>query len=294
MKTAREVAHAIVCERQASEWCHWTTDRTVHAHYCDTLTADLEARDAEHEAEAKRLKGLIDRDGTGLAAALVEVKKRAEGGRWISEGRGSYKYDEDDYRKETGWLVADVVRIAAEALRASGNLANEAFHPTEALATLSRQGEGDVVEAAGSAAGLLEDFANEHDYCLACHMGCPLSHDHYTEDERNCILTHADDCITHRLRARLRDAEALLRLFVDASENAFDPNCAWDNGKPCYTCRAHTFLTSPVDLGGPRPGAVPRAETCGTCGRSDGTHWEAACTGHPPTPSPPPGPTKGP
>lgn len=46
-RTAREVAHEIVCERQQSEWCHWTTDRTVHAHYCDFLTVFLESDRAE-------------------------------------------------------------------------------------------------------------------------------------------------------------------------------------------------------------------------------------------------------
>ena len=48
MKTAREVAHAIVCERQESEWCHWSSNKEAHAHYCDSLTAAIAARDAEH------------------------------------------------------------------------------------------------------------------------------------------------------------------------------------------------------------------------------------------------------
>ncbi len=38
---ARRVAHAIVCERQDSEWCHWSSNKDAHAHYCDTLTAAL-------------------------------------------------------------------------------------------------------------------------------------------------------------------------------------------------------------------------------------------------------------
>lgn len=103
--------------------------------YADALEkarAELAAVRAERDEarrEVERLKGLLHRDRTGLAAALVEVKKRAAGGRWISEGRGSYAWDEDDYRKETGWLVTDIVRLAEEALHASGNLANEAFHP---------------------------------------------------------------------------------------------------------------------------------------------------------------------
>jgi len=48
MKTARELAHSIVCERQESEWCHWSSNKESHAHYCDSLTAAIEARDAEH------------------------------------------------------------------------------------------------------------------------------------------------------------------------------------------------------------------------------------------------------
>ncbi|TAL29083.1 MAG: hypothetical protein EPN98_21830 [Phenylobacterium sp.] len=79
--------------------------------------------------EVTRLKSLIDRDRTGLAFGLDKARKTARGYRWICEGRGPYAYDDDRYREETGRLVDAIVAIADEHLRASGELANEAFHP---------------------------------------------------------------------------------------------------------------------------------------------------------------------
>ncbi len=72
-RTARELAHAIVCERQQSEWCHWTTDRTVHAHYCDTLTDALTAARnlALEEAATALATCKWNHADPGLTAALV-------------------------------------------------------------------------------------------------------------------------------------------------------------------------------------------------------------------------------
>jgi hypothetical protein len=81
------------------------------------------------ETEVERLKALLHRDKTGLAKGLEDVLKRARAAGWIAEGRGSYEWDDDRYRQETGWLVRDVASIALAALKASGTLVNEAFHP---------------------------------------------------------------------------------------------------------------------------------------------------------------------
>lgn len=100
-------------------------------------TAAIEQRDRERSVtsdvdEIARLKALINRDRTGLVLGLDKARKVARGFRWIAEGRGPYAYDDDRYRQETGNLIDQVVAIAEEHLKASGSLADEAFHPTEA------------------------------------------------------------------------------------------------------------------------------------------------------------------
>jgi hypothetical protein len=79
--------------------------------------------------EIRRLKELLDRDRTGLANALNGVIRIAKGYDWLCEGRGPYQYDDNRYRMEIGVLITSVIHTASEALRTSGNLANEAFHP---------------------------------------------------------------------------------------------------------------------------------------------------------------------
>ena len=79
--------------------------------------------------EVERLKGLLNRDRTGLAAGLDAVRKIATSYDWICEGRGTYAYDDDRYRMEVGALITQVVAAVTEALRASGAVVDEAFHP---------------------------------------------------------------------------------------------------------------------------------------------------------------------
>lgn len=73
----------------------------------------------------KVLEGALDRDKTGLAAALALIVEEVKGRRWICEGRGPYRYDEDGYRLETGWAFDAIEKIAKEALSASGKLASD-------------------------------------------------------------------------------------------------------------------------------------------------------------------------
>jgi hypothetical protein len=69
----------------------------------------------------------LDRDKTGLAAALAAIREEVKGRRWICEGRGPYQYDDDRYRKETGFALDAIEKLAADALAASGKLAHEAL-----------------------------------------------------------------------------------------------------------------------------------------------------------------------
>lgn len=83
----------------------------------------------EQASEIWRLKELINRDRTGLALGLNTVIQIAKGFDWICEGRGPYEYDDDRYRMEVGSLITKVIDTADKCLFASGERANEAFHP---------------------------------------------------------------------------------------------------------------------------------------------------------------------
>lgn len=109
--------------------------RRVRLHE-DTTREHLEHAGVEHEAllraeraetEVARLKELLDRDRTGLAAALGECRRAAQSRWWIVEGRGSYEWDDERYRRETGAGLQEIVEICSKALAASGKLADAAF-----------------------------------------------------------------------------------------------------------------------------------------------------------------------
>lgn len=78
-------------------------------------------------AEVERLRAALDRDKTGLAAALAEITAEVKGRRWICQGRGSYTYDDDRYRREAGFAFDAIEKIAVAALSASGKLAHDAL-----------------------------------------------------------------------------------------------------------------------------------------------------------------------
>ncbi len=81
--------------------------------------------EAQLAEKVKTLEAALDRDKTGLAAALAKIVEEVKGRRWICEGRGPYRYDEDGYRQETGWAFDAIEKIAKDALAASGKLASD-------------------------------------------------------------------------------------------------------------------------------------------------------------------------
>lgn len=93
---------------------------------------DAEALIAKQEEEIGRLKELIDRDRTGLAKALNGVRQVLQSHYWIPLGEwGSYEWNErteNNFRAEIKRAFDEAENIAVAALRASGDLANEAFH----------------------------------------------------------------------------------------------------------------------------------------------------------------------
>lgn len=75
--------------------------------------------------ENRKLQDAVDRDKSGLAGALGAVLKEVEGRRWVVQGRGSYEWNDDKYRQETGWALEAIEKIATDALAASAKLAHE-------------------------------------------------------------------------------------------------------------------------------------------------------------------------
>jgi hypothetical protein len=94
-------------------------------------------------AEVKRVRGLIDRDRTGLAEALEKVGKEVSGRWWMrptADGGNwaSYSYEEQSeeaLRKEIGWAFDAIAKLAASGLAESGRRADLAFHPERAAPT---------------------------------------------------------------------------------------------------------------------------------------------------------------
>ena len=120
--------------------------RTDSREIIEELAAALESDRAllqEAQAEVLRVRDLIDRDRTGLAQAIDEMVKEAQGRLWIVEGRGSYEWDDERYRKEAGHALKAIVALGKAALLASGKLADAAFH-TEREHSLA---EGVAVQA---------------------------------------------------------------------------------------------------------------------------------------------------
>lgn len=99
------------------------------------LLDDLDAKDAEIE----RLRDLLDRDRTGLAAALNAIRVVTRGYGWIPSGElGCYtspgcgeggELTEKALRAECGRLIDEVTRIASDGLAKSATLATAAFSP---------------------------------------------------------------------------------------------------------------------------------------------------------------------
>jgi hypothetical protein len=85
------------------------------------------------QAEIDRLKKLLDRDHTGLAAALVSVQKTVRSWGWIADGEwGSYEYherSEEALRQEVDRCFDEITKTAQSALRESGTRAGAAFVP---------------------------------------------------------------------------------------------------------------------------------------------------------------------
>jgi len=94
------------------------------------------ARAEKAEAEVVRVRGLIDRDRTGLGHALNHVRDILCGYGWLAgDSWGSYSYEEQTIktlRQEIGWMMDACNKAIETGLRESGDLAMSAFRPESA------------------------------------------------------------------------------------------------------------------------------------------------------------------
>lgn len=99
----------------------------------ESLKAAVLRTALEANAEIDRLKKLLDRDQTGLAAALNRCRQVGKGYFWIALGEwGSYDYTEQTQktlREEIGRCLEEIENTAVAALRESGTRAAAAFQP---------------------------------------------------------------------------------------------------------------------------------------------------------------------
>lgn len=93
---------------------------------------------ANSKAEVTRLRSIIERDRTGLAAGLADVRKIVGGYGWLAREDEwmSYEYHERSekaLRQEMADCIDQVEAAALGALQASGKRVTEAFRPETAL-----------------------------------------------------------------------------------------------------------------------------------------------------------------
>lgn len=127
--SADEIRFTYTLARRSETW------KTVCESH-ERLRAELDGtatllRDAE--AEVLRLRGLIERDRSGLAAGLAKVRRIVAGWDWLGcPGEwGCYDHTQKTVatlRDEIGRCLAEIETTAIDALRASGSLVSEAFH----------------------------------------------------------------------------------------------------------------------------------------------------------------------
>ena len=104
---------------------------------CPVLAEECDRLKSENE----RLRAALNRDKTGLGAALNEIRVEVRGRSWMApDGNwASYSYEDhntETLRKEIGWAFDAIEKIAADALSASGKLAHETL--TEAHVPVSQ------------------------------------------------------------------------------------------------------------------------------------------------------------
>lgn len=65
--------------------------------------------ETETECALARARHAIDRDRYVVAYCITMIESACRGRQWTLEGRGSYEWDDDGYRKEFGFWLDDVL-----------------------------------------------------------------------------------------------------------------------------------------------------------------------------------------
>lgn len=124
-----EVLNAHARKHSVCAYCGNETERTPEAMEAHARTCEKHPL-SKALAQLAALREALDRDQTGLAAALNKIITHVKGFAWLLEGRGSYEWDDDRYREEAGHAMRPVIELATEALAASGAIANSTLAST--------------------------------------------------------------------------------------------------------------------------------------------------------------------
>ena len=73
------------------------------------------------EAENARLRAVVERDRSAVAAQLTAIKGAIAARRWLSEGRGSFAYDDETYQAEFGHALEEIEAAALPLTRIAGD-----------------------------------------------------------------------------------------------------------------------------------------------------------------------------
>jgi hypothetical protein len=130
---AKEIArainkHHVVTNKRDG---HVLSNAKLTALILSTPPVQAQASEKGQTQRIAELEDCIDRDLSGMAAALAAAVKECESRRGMAEGRGSYEWDDDEYRKEFGWAIDAIQKICREALETSGKVKREALKPSK-------------------------------------------------------------------------------------------------------------------------------------------------------------------
>lgn len=161
---------------------------------------ELQRKLADALTEINRVRSLINRDRTGLAAGLDAVRKLVDGFSWLANDFdwGSYHYGDHSIatlRREIGSCFTQVGEVIDKALKASGDRATSAFHPeNDPLPKL----EAKLAEVERERSGAVSIMAK-----LSSHLGCEPG------DESTSMAQYLDR-IWGGISAQERVAESML------------------------------------------------------------------------------------
>jgi len=79
---------------------------------------------AEKDARIAELEAVIESDRSKLADAVTQIHKVLDGKFWLTEGRGSYTWDDDRYRQEFHDAAVDLLAAIKSIEKLAADLSN--------------------------------------------------------------------------------------------------------------------------------------------------------------------------